>query len=126
MQSILYVALGGALGAVGRYLVAMQALRWFGPQLPVGTFVVNVVGSFALGLLVEFLALRTTVTPEIRAFLVIGVLGGFTTFSAFSLDMSLMIERSEYVQAAGYAMASVVLSVGALFVGLWLGRYYFP
>ena len=126
MQMILYVALGGALGAVGRYLVAMQAIRMFGPQLPVGTIVVNVVGSFALGLLVELLALRVNITPEVRAFLVLGVLGGFTTFSAFSLDMSLMIERSQYAEAAAYAIGSVVLCVVALFAGLWIGRAYFP
>ena len=126
MKMLLYVALGGAAGAAGRYLVAMQTIRMFGPQLPVGTFVVNVLGSLALGLLVELLALRLTVTPEVRAFLVIGLLGGFTTFSAFSLDVSLMIERNEWLEALTYALASVVLSVGALFLGLWLGRAYFP
>ncbi len=126
MKMILYVALGGAAGAAGRYLVAMQTIRIFGPQLPVGTFVVNVVGSFSLGLLVELLALRITVTPEVRSLLVIGLLGGFTTFSAFSLDVSLMIERDEWLEAVTYALASVVLSVGALFLELWIGRVYFP
>lgn len=125
MKMILYVALGGAAGAVGRYFVAMQAIRIFGPQLPVGTFVINVMGSFALGLLVELLALRITLTPEVRSLLVIGLLGGFTTFSAFSLDLSLMIERNEWLGAVSYALASVILSVGALFLGLWIGRVYF-
>jgi CrcB protein len=120
MKMILYIA----LGAVGRYLVATQAVRFFGPQLPIGTFFVNVLGSFVLGILVELLPIRNTVTPEVRAFLALGVLGSFTTFSAFSLDVSLMIECNEWLEAVTYVIASVLLCVGALLAGLWVSRTY--
>lgn len=122
MKMILAVALGGALGAVGRYLVAAQALRLMGPGFPWGTLTVNVAGSLAMGILVELLALRFSVAPEVRAFLVIGVLGGFTTFSAFSLDVSVLVERHDLVRAGTYIVVSVALSVGALFTGLWIVR----
>ncbi len=124
MKMILMIAMGGGLGAVSRYLVAGQALRLFGTHFPWGTLSVNIVGSFAMGILIELMALRISVTPEMRAFLVIGLLGGFTTFSAFSLDVSLMLERHQIALAALYAMASVCLSVGGLFAGLALIRNF--
>jgi len=116
------VALGGALGASLRYGVGMAALRLMGPNFPWGTLSVNIVGSLAMGLLVEALALRYSVSPELRVMLVTGFLGGFTTFSAFSLDTANMIERHAYGPAMAYVLASVLLSVGALFVGLMIGR----
>lgn len=116
------VALGGALGASARYGVAALMLRLLGPGFPWGTFTVNVVGSFAMGLLIEGLALKFEVSPEVRVMLVTGFLGGFTTFSAFSLDTANLIERNAYGPAAVYVIASVVLSIGALFGGLMLGR----
>ncbi|MEQ9145129.1 MAG: fluoride efflux transporter CrcB [Parvibaculaceae bacterium] len=116
------VALGGAVGATGRYLFAAQALRLMGPGFPWGTLGVNIIGSFIMGVIVESLALRFHVSPEVRAFLVTGVLGGFTTFSAFSLDMSLMIERKEIALPALYAFGSLGGAVLALFLGLWLTR----
>lgn len=122
MKMLLAVALGGAVGATGRYLFASQALRLMGPGFPWGTLGVNLVGSFCMGVLVESLALRFHVSPEVRVFLVTGVLGGFTTFSAFSLDMSLMIEKKELLLAAIYASGSLAGAVLALFVGLWLTR----
>ncbi len=122
MKMLLAVALGGAVGATGRYLFASQALRWMGPGFPWGTFGVNLVGSFCMGVLIESLALRFQVSPEMRVFLVTGVLGGFTTFSAFSLDMALMIEKRELLYGAIYASGSLGGSVFALFLGLWLTR----
>lgn len=122
MKMILMIALGGGLGAVSRYLIGAQALRLFGTHFPWGTLSVNIIGSFAMGILIELTALRISVTPEMRAFLVIGLLGGFTTFSAFSLDVSLMMERHQMGLAALYVMASVCLSVGGLFAGLALIR----
>jgi len=119
---ILAVAAGGAVGAVGRYLIAAQALRLLGPNFPWGTLTVNVLGSFAMGVIVELSALRLSLSPPSRAFLVIGLLGGFTTFSAFSLDVSVLLERNEISRAALYALVSVVLSVGALFAGLAVTR----
>ncbi|MEQ9520174.1 MAG: CrcB family protein, partial [Parvibaculum sp.] len=87
-----------------------------------GTLGVNVLGSFAMGLLVEMLALRFNVSPEIRVFLVTGLLGGFTTFSAFSLDVSLMMQKGEMMLAAFYTAGSVGGSVLAFFLGLWIAR----
>lgn len=125
MKMILAVALGGALGASGRYLVAQQALRLLGPHFPWGTLTVNIAGSFAMGLLVELMALKIHLSPEVRVFLVTGVLGGFTTFSAFSLEVAVMLERHAYGPALAYILLSVLFSVGGLFLGLWLVRVAF-
>jgi CrcB protein len=126
MMTVLAVAAGGAIGAVGRYALTGWAERllsaWLGGGPPYGTLAVNVIGSFLLGVLVETLALSLSVAPEFRALLVIGVLGGFTTFSAFSLDTVLLIERGELGRAAFYVLLSVALSVGSLFAGLRLMR----
>ncbi len=119
---MLAIAAGGALGSVARYLFAGQVTRLVGAQFPWGILVVNVVGSLAMGLLVELTALRWDVSPEVRAFLAIGVLGGFTTFSSFSLDAALLIERGTWGPALGYVLGSVVLSICGLFAGLWLMR----
>jgi len=116
------VAFGGALGASLRYGVGSVALRLMGPNFPWGTLAVNVMGSLAMGLLVEALALRFSISPELRVMLVTGFLGGFTTFSAFSLDTANLIERNAYGPAAVYVTGSLVLSVGALFAGLAIGR----
>jgi len=116
------VALGGAFGASARYGIAALMLRLMGPGFPWGTLTVNVVGSLAMGLLVEGLALKFSISPEMRVLIVTGFLGGFTTFSAFSLDTANMIERHAYAPAAAYVLASVVLSVGAFFAGLMIGR----
>ena len=124
MQMVLAVASGGAIGAVARYWVGGLALRLMGPQFPWGTLTVNIVGSFLMGVLVALLALRTNVSPELRAFMVIGVLGGFTTFSAFSLDVSVLLERKDIVLALLYTLGSVVLSIAALFFGVFLVRQW--
>jgi fluoride exporter len=122
MKMLIAVALGGAAGATGRYLFAAQALRLFGPGFPWGTLGVNIIGSFVMGVIVEALALRFQVSPEMRAFLVTGLLGGFTTFSAFSLDVSLLLEKKDIGLAALYAFGSLGGAVLALFFGLWLTR----
>ena len=119
---LLAVAAGGALGAVGRYLVVSAVGQVFGTGFPLGTIVVNVVGSFLLGALTEAMALAWSPSPELRAMIAIGVLGAFTTFSTFSLDVALLYERGALGQAALYAGASVVLSIGAFFLGLALLR----
>ena len=127
MDKLLLVAAGGATGAVMRYLTGMASLRLLGPGWPWGTLTVNVVGGFAMGLLVATLALRGGADQERwRLLLGVGVLGGFTTFSAFSLEVALMIERREWPQAFGYSTLSVVLSVAALFAGLMLARRMLP
>lgn len=114
------VALGGAIGAGARYLVNHAFSRSIGPGFPWATLTVNVVGSFAMGVLVVVLAKRSGMTYA--PFLMTGVLGGFTTFSAFSLDVSVLYERGEIVLAGAYVLASVILSVLALFLALWMMR----
>ncbi len=123
MTRFLIVAAGGALGAVARYGVGrlVPASGW-----PWGTMAVNVVGGLAMGLLTGWLAFRGGAGGEtVRLFAAVGVLGGFTTFSAFSLETALMIERREFALAGGYVAASVVLSIAALFLGLMLARRAF-
>jgi CrcB protein len=122
LKLILAVALGGALGSVGRLLVARQMLHWFGTGFPWGTLTVNVVGSFLMGVLIETMALRWSVGPELRGFLVVGLLGGFTTFSTFSLDVVVLFERGQAMLSAGYILASVAVSVAGLFAGMHLVR----
>ncbi|MZR31169.1 fluoride efflux transporter CrcB [Sneathiella litorea] len=120
MNMFLSVAMGGALGACARYGVAQVMLRQLGPGYPYGTLFVNIVGSFLIGVLIEIIALRWSPSPELRVFLVTGFLGGFTTFSAFSLDVALMVQKGETVSAASYVLMSVLLSVAGLFAGLHL------
>ena len=116
------VALGGALGSVLRYTLAgwVQPAWW--PGFPFGIFVVNITGGLAMGLIAELAALKLNLTPELRAFLTTGILGGYTTFSTFSLDSALLIERGAFAQAGAYVIGSVVLSILALFLGLWVVR----
>jgi CrcB protein len=122
MSHILLVALGGGLGASARYLTNLAALRIAGPNFPWGTLAVNIIGSFLMGVLIASLARRTGTSMELRSFLATGFLGGFTTFSAFSLDFALMWERGNIWHGAFYLGASVLLSILALFAGLALIR----
>lgn len=118
---LLLVALGGALGAVLRYLVGQWALVAAGPALPLGTWLVNISGGLAIGLLAGWLA-RAEAGEPLRLLLGVGVLGGFTTFSAFSLEVFAMIVRGEIGLAAAYAVSSVAGSVLAVFAGIALVR----
>ena len=119
---LLLVAFGGAVGACLRYLVGQWTLANLGPGLPFGTWTVNIIGSFAMGLLAGWLAQRSEGGHELRLLLGVGVLGGFTTFSAFSLDVFTMINRGEIALAGAYAVSSVAGSVLALMTGVWLMR----
>lgn len=122
LQLIAAVAAGGALGAVGRYLAVGQVAQWLGHGWPFGTLAVNVVGSFAMGLLIELSALAWSPSPELRAFIGVGFLGAFTTFSTFSMETVLLYERGAFLACTAYILASVVLSVGAFFAALVLVR----
>ncbi|TCD13110.1 fluoride efflux transporter CrcB [Oricola cellulosilytica] len=122
MSHLLLVALGGAIGASARHLANLVALRIGGPNFPWGTLFVNIAGSFAMGLLIAGLARRTGTSMEVRSFLATGVLGGFTTFSAFSLDFASLWERGEQWTGVAYLAASVSLSILALFAGLTMVR----
>jgi CrcB protein len=123
MKMILFIAAGGAMGALGRYFVVIQAGHWLGFSFPYGTLIVNILGSFILGSLTEIMALSWSVSQETRAFLVVGLLGAFTTFSTFSLDVVYLFERGETASAAVYIAASVVLTIAAFMLGLRLFRF---
>lgn len=118
----LIVFLGAGIGGALRHGVNLASARLFGTGLPVGTFIVNVLGSFAIGLLAGYFLVRSGVGQHARLFLVTGVLGGFTTFSTFSLDTALLIERQAYGLALGYVLGSVAAGIVALFIGLALFR----
>ena len=118
MMQVLLVALGGALGSVARYGVGFAAARWMGLGFPWGTLTVNIVGGFAMGLL----AARIGPAQEnLRLLLGVGILGGFTTFSAFSLETVRLMEQGP-TPAMLYVLASLILSVGACWLGYSLGR----
>ena len=129
MKVALAIALGGALGSVARYYVIGAAGRWLetliGTSFPYGTLTVNVVGSFILGALVQGLAVSFDAGVVVQRFLFVGLLGGFTTFSAFSADSIAMLERGEFGRALLYIVLSVVLSVGGFYCGLRLIRGVF-
>ncbi len=122
MTPLLQVALGGALGASARYLTGLTAARLLGKGFPWGTLTVNILGSFLMGILV--VALLHLSANRFAPLLMTGLLGGFTTFSAFSLDAVTLYERGEITLAALYVLGSVVLSIGALFAGLALARSF--
>ncbi|MEM7443153.1 MAG: fluoride efflux transporter CrcB [Pseudomonadota bacterium] len=119
---ILAVAVGGAVGAVGRYMLVVGVGRWLGTGFPWGTLAVNIIGSIVMGVLVEVMALAWSPSQEVRALLVVGVLGAFTTFSTFSLDVVILIDRGELVPAGAYILASVVICVVGLYAGMHVTR----
>ena len=121
-MGFLVVFLGGGLGAALRHGVNLVAARWFGTLFPYGTLFINVMGSLAMGLIAEYFALKAGLPQRMRLFLTTGILGGFTTFSAFSLEAALLYERGQHLGAAIYVIASVVLAIAALFVGLAIVR----
>ncbi|RDL52038.1 putative fluoride ion transporter CrcB [Ensifer sp. M14] len=122
MSNLLLVGAGGAIGSMARYLVGLWTLHRWGPGFPWGTLGVNITGSFLIGLLAELIMRKFGASAEMRLFLITGVLGGYTTFSAFSLDTITLFERGDAALAVSYIAASVVLSILAVFAGLALMR----
>lgn len=120
------IALGGAIGALGRYGVNVASVHLFGHGFPWATLIVNVIGSFLMGIVIIKFAQIGQVSPALKTFIVTGFLGAFTTFSTFSLDFVTLWERGALVPAFGYLTASVVLSIGALFLATWLMRGGIP
>ena len=118
----LIVFIGAGIGGALRHGVNVASARLFSTSFPYGTLFVNVAGSFLMGLCAGYFAFRPSLSQPVRLFLTTGILGGFTTFSAFSLDTALLIERHAYGLAAGYVLGSVIASVSALFFGLALFR----
>ena len=122
-MGFLIVFIGGGVGAALRHGVNLVMARWLGTAFPYATLAENVTGSLMMGLLVGYFAFRGGAAQEWRLFLTTGILGGYTTFSAFSLDTALLYERGEFWLAALYVIASVALSIGGLFAGLALVRH---
>ena len=122
MYLLIAVALGGAFGAIARFLSTEWFARSLGTGFPFGTLFVNVVGSFVMAVIVELLATKLSANLELRAFLAVGLLGSFTTFSTFSHDVAVLYERGNLLAAGGYMGASVTVSLLALFSGLWITR----
>jgi CrcB protein len=118
----LIVFLGAGIGGALRHGANIAATRLFGYGFPFGTLIVNVLGSFIMGLLAGFFAYRAGIPQHVRLFLTTGILGGFTTFSTFSLDAAVLIERHAFGLAAGYVVGSVAAGVAALFFGLAVFR----
>jgi fluoride exporter len=124
MNGFLAVFLGGGVGAAARHGMNLLSAQMVSSRFPWGTLAINVLGSLLIGVLVEWFALRIQVPQTLRLFLITGVLGGFTTFSAFSLEVGLLMERGQMAAAAGYVLASVIAGVGAMFAGMHLVRQF--
>ncbi len=123
-MSYLLVFIGGGLGASLRHTINMVFTRTFGTGFPYHTFFINVSGSVVMGLIAGYLAFKGEASQHWRLFLMTGILGGYTTFSAFSLDTALLYERGEVALAAAYVVGSVALSIAGLFAGLALVRHF--
>lgn len=122
LQLIVAVAVGGSIGSVARYLAAIGSNKIFGMNFPWGILIINVTGSFLIGALVGLFATRWDLPQAVRIFLTVGICGGYTTFSTFSLDSYYLLERGELGAALLYMIGSVLLSIGALGGGLYLSR----
>ncbi len=122
MKASMLVFIGAGIGGVMRHFLNLWVTAIASSGFPYGILAINVLGSTAMGLVAGWFATRGEVLPDLRLFIATGILGGFTTFSAFSLDTALLMERGETFAAAAYVIGSVVLSVLALFIGLWAMR----
>lgn len=117
------VFLGSGIGGMARHAVGLLSLRLFGPNFPIGTMTINIVGSALMGVVIGIFAARSQGEAEVRLFLTTGIIGGFTTFSTFSLDAAALYERGEFLLAALYVIGSVVLGIAALFATMLTVRY---
>jgi CrcB protein len=124
MMNYLLVFFGGGLGATLRHVINVSCAKCWGTAFPYGTFIINVTGSTVMGLIAGYLAFKGEASQPWRLLLMTGILGGYTTFSAFSLDSALLYERGELGLAAAYVLGSVVLSIAGLFAGLALVRHF--
>ena len=122
MPALFFVMLGGAFGSAARFLTGKLTLAWFGPDYPWGTLAVNLIGGFLMGVLAGTLAKIGQGGEQWRLLIGVGLLGGYTTFSAFTLDLMNMVERGDYGMGLGYILASVLGSALALFAGLSILR----
>ena len=122
MKVLLAVAIGGAIGAIARFQLSQSFIKSFSEDFIYNILVANIVGCFLMGVCYEFMNLKMNVGVEWRAFFMIGVLGAFTTFSSFALDVFILVERGSYLNASMYILSSVVFSIVGLFVGIYIMR----
>lgn len=123
MYELIAIALGGALGAISRYLVVGLVTDYMGKSFPFGTMTVNITGSFFIGMLYVLVVQKLHLAPELKAILVVGFLGSFTTFSTFSLETFSLIEKGHFTQAGIYLVSSVVLGLLAVWAGITAGKF---
>ena len=116
------VVVGGALGAVARYLMMIGVGHWFGHGFPFATVLINIIGAFLLGSFVQISALFWSPSPELRIFITVGVLGSFTTFSTLALDVYMLWGRGEVIEATGYVAVSIIFGIAAFFTGVSVFR----
>lgn len=126
IKIIASIAAGGAAGALARYAMMSAVGHWLGTGFPYATLAVNVLGSFVMGALTEAFALAWSASPEMRVFLTVGFLGAFTTFSAFTLDVNLLVAQGRLAPAVLYVAASVLLTIAAFYAGMALLRQVIP
>ena len=124
LAGYLIVFLGGGIGAALRHGINIAGMRTLGSDFPYATFFINVTGSIVMGVAAAYFAFRGDISQHWRLFLTTGVLGGYTTFSTFSLDAALLYERDQYLACALYVIGSVVLAIGGLFTGLAVIRHF--
>lgn len=120
----IYITIGGGIGSFLRYILSSAIARNLGTNFPYGTLAVNIIGSFVMGAIIEYFSRTLPHSMELRAFLTVGILGGFTTFSAFSLDAILLIDRGNAALALAYVLSSVVFSIFAVFAAMALVRWF--
>jgi fluoride exporter len=123
MSTYLWIALGGALGSMARYASGVYVGRWLGTAFPWSTLLINIIGSFLIGVFAESFALQWDTSQSTRAFLVVGICGGYTTFSTFSLDIVTLLNRGEATLALTYVLASVAIGLAGLYAGLHAVRF---
>jgi CrcB protein len=121
---VLYVALGGALGSVARYLLSTAVHRYASAGFPYGTFTVNIVGCAVFGLIIGFAEHRIDLTPAVRAFFLVGILGGFTTFSAFTYDTLELLRTAAFLRAALNVLGQIAIGLAALWLGYILAKAF--
>lgn len=122
MERVLLIALGGAIGTVARYVTSLVALRWFGPEFPYGTLIVNLSGAFLIGLVQELGAEAAVVSDNTRLFLTTGMMGGLTTYSTFSYETVRLMEANAWAQAWLNVVLTTAICLGLCFLGIVVGR----
>ena len=122
MKVLLAVAIGGAIGAIARFQLSQSFIKSFSGDFIYNIMVANIVGCFLMGVCYEFMNLKMNVGVEWRAFFMVGVLGAFTTFSSFALDVFILVERGNFLNASMYILSSVLFSIFGLFVGIYIMR----